>query len=172
MPPPDLRLVLEAPTLKNIVVIGLAVCFTAGCGSADVAFNQAAQAAIVRSVDSATHAFADAERARDPELVLAHIAPEFYMYVDGRRASYDSVSSQILQTLPSLLSFETTWSDMEVRALGMNHALVTFRFRDRMTDSAGSTVSFVGPTTLIWERRGENWLIIYADADHYPPSPE
>ncbi len=158
--------------MKINVVIGLAICLAAGCGSADKAFNQAAQAAIVRSVDSATHAFADAQRARDPELVLAHIAPEFYMYGDGRRVSYDSVSSQILQTFPSLSSYETTWSDLEVHALGMNHALVTFRFRDRITDSAGSTLSFMGPTTLIWERRGEGWLIIYADADHYPPSPE
>jgi predicted enzyme related to lactoylglutathione lyase len=26
----------------------------------------------------------------------------------------------------------------------------------------------MGPTTLVWERRGDDWLIVYADADHYP----
>ena len=158
--------------MKIFRALCLTVCLVEACTSAEVDFDQTAQAVIVRRVDSATKAFADAERARDPDLVLAHIAPEFYMYVDGNRVGYDSVASQIRQTFPSLSSFETTWTDVEVRALGMRHALATFRFRDRLIDSAGSATSFVGPTTLIWERRGENWVIIYADSDHYPPAPD
>jgi hypothetical protein len=28
-------------------------------------------------------------------------------------------------------------------------------------------LSFTGPTTLVWARRDTDWLIVYADSDHY-----
>ena len=129
------------------------------------------RSAVIRSVDSATASFAAAERARDAERALAHLAPEFYMYVDGVRAGYDSVAAQIRRTLPSLSSFETDWSAVEVTPLGNDHALVTLRFHDVITDSAGGVFRARGPTTFIWARQADGWRIIFADADHYPDPP-
>jgi len=142
----------------------------AGC-TATESRSPAIDASIIASVDSATRSFAAAERARDAEAALAHLAPDFYMYVDGVRASYDSVAAQIRRTLPSLASFETEWSDIEVRPLGPDHALVTFTFRDVIRDSAGVEARGRGPTTLVWARRDSGWRIIYADADHYADPP-
>jgi ketosteroid isomerase-like protein len=116
-------------------------------------------------------AFLDAQRRRDPEAILAFLAPEFYMYVDGARSDYETVAAQIRATMPSLQKLETTWSDVEVTVLARDHALVSLVFRDAVTDGAGSTTRLRGPTTLVWRLHQGNWVILYADADHYPDTP-
>lgn len=126
---------------------------------------------IESSLRAAVEAFRDAERRRDPEAILAFIAPEFYMYADGARADYETVAAQIRSNMPSLQRFETTWSDVEVTLLGQDHALVSFVFRDAVTDGAGDTTRRQGPTTFVWSFRDGEWRIIYADADHYPDAP-
>ena len=120
------------------------------------------------SADSATRAFEAAERARDAEAIVSHLAPEFYMYVDGARMGYDSVVAGIRRTIPDLVSFEPDSRNIEVIALGPDAASVSFRFFDRMITPTGDTITAEGPTTLIWVRRGSDWKIRYADADHYP----
>jgi ketosteroid isomerase-like protein len=140
------------------------------CGIGDTELTQAQRQAIRQSVDSATRSFAQAEREVDAEKVIAHIAPDFYMYVDGRRVGYDSVVTQIRRTFGSLASFETQFSDVEVIVLGRRGAVVSFTFRDVITDTSGVETTGRGPTTLAWERRDGQWLIVYGDADHYPDS--
>ena len=46
--------------------------------------------AIVTVVEGRVRSFEAAERARDPERLIAHLAsvPEFHFYHDGRRATY------------------------------------------------------------------------------------
>lgn len=124
-----------------------------------------------RGVGAAVDAFAEAERRRDVEAILGFIAPEFYMYADGTRVDYESVTEQIRSTMPSLQRFETTWSNVEVTILARDHALVTMVFRDSVTDGDGVTTRRRGPTTFVWRLRGGDWRIIYADADHYPDAP-
>lgn len=145
------------------------VVMSAACGG-ESAMTGAERAVIIGSVDSATRAFLAAELARDPGRILAHIAPDFYMYNDGGRAEYAVIASQIREMFPTLQRFESVWEDIEVTPLGRNHALVSLTFRDRVVDASGNVLRVRGPTTLVWERRADGWLIIYADADHYPDS--
>ena len=112
--------------------------------------------------------FEEAERARDAEALLAFLAPDFYMYQDGLRFDRDAIEAQVRGTMPTLQRFETEFSDIEVRVLGRNSAVVSLTFRDRVTDASGATTRQRGVTTFVWERRGEVWLITYADADHFP----
>ena len=63
--------------------------------------------------------------------------------------------------------FEPGFADVEVGVLGPNAAFVSFTFNDSIVMASGETLRFTGPTTLVWERRGSDWLIVYADADHY-----
>ena len=123
---------------------------------------------IERSVLAAVDGFADAERRRDVEAILAFIAPDFYMYADGDRVDYETVAGQIRSTMPALQRFETTWSDVEVTVLARDQALVSLVFRDAVTGGDGVTTRLRGPTTFVWSRRDGDWRIIYADADHYP----
>ena len=138
------------------------------CSSAAGSLSEAERNAIEASVDSATRAFQAAERARDAERTIAHLAPDFYMYNDGVRSDYDSVVTSIRGTMGTFQHFEPQWKNLTVRALGPNAALVTFVFLDSIVMASGETIQMTGPTTLVWERRGLDWLIIFADADHYP----
>lgn len=124
---------------------------------------------IAASVDSVTRAFEQAERDRDPERVLTFIAPDFYMYVDGVRADYETTVPGI-RGIASFLHFEPGWENVEVRVLGPEAALVSFAFRDSIITESGELLLARGATTLIWERRDGEWRVVYADADHYPVS--
>ncbi|NIM49131.1 MAG: DUF4440 domain-containing protein [Gemmatimonadales bacterium] len=139
------------------------------CSSGGAALSEAERAAIAAAVNSATHAFEAAERARDAERTIAHLAPDFYMYNDGVRVFYDSVVASIRRTMETFQHFEPGFANVAVRVLGPDAALVSFTFHDSIVTTAGQTLRFTGPTTLVWERRGADWLIVYADADHYPP---
>lgn len=140
----------------------------AACGSgADAPRGLDDVEAAIRSV---MDTFLLVERERDAEAVVRLLAPDFYMYVDGARQGYDSVAAQIRGTMPSLQRMEPTWENMNVHALGPNYALVTFTFRDLIVDAAGNTMRLRGPTTLVWRRGETGWMMIYADADHYPDS--
>jgi len=123
---------------------------------------------IAAQVDSATRAFQAAERDRDAERVVAHLAPDFYMYNDGARTGYDSVVANIRTTMPTLRVFATEWHDVQVVVLGRNGAVASFTFEDMVVTAAGDTLRMTGPTTLVWRRQANDWRIAYADADHYP----
>ena len=125
---------------------------------------------VTAAVRSVMDTFLTAERERDAEEVVRLLAPGFYMYVDGVRQGYDSTAAQILGTMPALQRMEPTWDGVEVSALGPNHALVTFTFRDLIVDASGNTFRLRGPTTLLWRRGETGWRMIYADADHYADS--
>lgn len=141
---------------------------TTACSSAGGELSDTERNAIATSVDSATRAFEAAERARDPERTIAHLSSDFYMYTDGVRTTYDSVVASIRSTMVSFAHFEPGFAHVAVRVLGPDAALVSLTFHDSIVTTSGETLRFTGPTTLIWERRGSDWLIVYADADHYP----
>lgn len=150
------------------VLCALALPFLSACQADRPPLDDTARAAIAASVDSAVRAFEAAERARDAERVIAHLAPEFYMYNDGVRADRAAAVGSIRSSLGSFRYFEPGFQNLETRVLGRDAALVSLTFQDSIVDAAGQVLRFRGPTTLIWERRGQDWLITYADADHYP----
>ena len=115
--------------------------------------------------------FEEAERSRDPERLIAYLAFDFYMYTDGIRTSYDSVTASMRRTLGTMQHFEPGFAEVEVRVLGRDAALVSLTFRDSIITASGDLLQFQGPTTLIWERLEGQWRLVYADADHYPVSP-
>lgn len=147
------------------------VVLVAACVGRSVPLDEPARQAVRTSVDSATRAFAAAERALDVERTIAHLAPEFFMYNDGVRMGYDSAVASIRRSLPAFASFAPVWTDLEVLVLSHEAALASFTFRDSIVMRTGDVLRLWGPTTLVWERRGRDWLITYADADHYPLAP-
>lgn len=149
---------------------GDAAAATAGAGvqAAEAAFDDTIRARVEAEVDSATRAFEAAERARDAEAAVAHLAPDFSIFADGQRVSYEESVAGIRATLPTHRHFEPGWEDLRVRALSPTLAISSFTFNDSIVDSEGALKMARGPTTLVWERRGGRWLIIYGDADHYP----
>lgn len=151
------------------VAVTVASVASISCSAGAVPMTEAERDIVAASVDSATRAFREAELTRNPELILAFIAPDFYMYNDGVRVDYETTVSQIRQSMPSFQVFEPEWTNIEVIPLGPHAAVSTFLFRDSIVDGEGNLLQFRGPTTLAWERRDGNWVIVYADSDHYQP---
>ena len=149
----------------------LIAVLSAGCGgAAEGRLELSAQdrAAVELAVDSALQAFLAAELAIDTTAVMAHMWPEFSMYQDGQRADYPTIMDQIRTTMPGLEVFHAEWTDIQIRALGAHVAVSSFHFRDSIVTLQGDLIQAQGPTTLIWERREDQWRLIYGDADHYP----
>jgi ketosteroid isomerase-like protein len=146
--------------------VGLAACAPVGGVLTD-----ADRATIEADVRAVVDRFADAERARDADAVAAFLDPSFYMYGDGVRADYDDVVDQIRTSLPTLQTFDTTWSDVEVTVLSEDLALVSMTFRDDVVDAAGTAVHQWGANTFLWKRMAGAWKLIYVDADHYAAPP-
>lgn len=157
-------------TTRSTPVLAPLVCVLA-CAPAR-APDDAERRAIAASVDSATRAFEQAQRARDADRVIAHLAPDFYMYADGARVDYDAVVAGMRGTFPTIRHVEPGFADVDVKVLGRDAALVSLRFRDSVTTIAGELRHHRGATTLVWERRGGDWLLTYADADHHPVGPD
>lgn len=156
------------PRRLSPVLVLVAACAPAEFPRDDPVLDEAERAAIAAEVDSATRAFRAAEAAHDAARTVAHLAPEFTMLLDGVRVEYDSVAASTRRVLPSIAHFEPQWTDIRVRVLGRDAAVSSFLFRDSIVFADGSVVTARGPTTLVWERRGAEWRIVFADADHYP----
>ena len=154
----------------QLFVIGVVV-FAAACDTTGSVLSDEHRTTIAASVDSAMVSFQEAERALDAERVIAHMAPDFYMYSDGVRVDYNSTSAQIRQFMSTLQHFEPGFANIEIKVLGRDGAVVSFTFRDSVVDGSGTTMQFRGPTTMVWQRRGADWLITYVDADHYTDPP-
>jgi hypothetical protein len=149
--------------VRVVTLLALATACTAG----GRAMSEARRAAVAMAVDSATRSFEAAQRALDAERTVAHLAPEFYMYNDGVRIAYDSVVTSISNTMDSFRHHEPGFADLAVLVLGEDAALSSFTFNDSIVTVEGEILRFTGPTTLAWQRRGADWLVVYADADHY-----
>ncbi len=145
----------------------LAVLSLNACVAGSGALTDAERREVAAAVDSATRAFEAAQRALDAERAVGHLGPEFYMYNDGVRADRGVVAERIRGTFEALQHLEPGFANLEVIVLGRDAAVVSFTFRDSITTLAGGTSLFRGATTLVWERRGTDWLITYADADAY-----
>lgn len=162
----------RTPVRTTTVVVFACACLASACGPSErigqAPLTDAERAAVVSSVDSAVRAFRQADLELDGQRVVDHLWPEFYMYGDGVRSEYAAVRDNIQTFMAGLKSFDTEWSDVEVVPLGRDAALASFRFRDSIVTAEGALVRSQGPTTLLWQRRGSEWRLLYADADHYP----
>ncbi len=157
--------------MRSLMCVGIvSLVLAAGCSTEGVPLTDVERQALATSVDSATRAFEQAQRALDPQQVLAHLAVDFYMYNDGVRVGRDETVTQIEQTLTTLRHLEPGFRDIEVMVLGRDGAVASFTFHDSLVDATGMTMRFRGVTTLVWERRDLDWLITYADSDHYTDS--
>jgi ketosteroid isomerase-like protein len=125
---------------------------------------------ISAAVEGALQSFEQAERGRDAEALIAHFAsvPEFHIYSDGNRLSYDEMVTYIRETFPTLLSIDGGFVDVKVWVLAPDAALVTGTFREATTDASGSTTRVRGSASWLWRQIAGRWLVVYGQADHYP----
>ena len=125
--------------------------------------------AIVAAVIARVRSFEAAERARDPERLLAHYAsaPECRFYHDGRRASYDIIAAGVRGALPGVRSLEVSYDDVEVLVISAAYALVSATFRRELViDSTGATIQHQGGVSWLWHSIDGQWLIVHGHISH------
>lgn len=138
------------------------------CGTPAPRASEDSRVAVARSIDSATRAFEAAQRSRDVDGILAHLSPDFYMYVDGQRMDYESVVSGIRNSFSAAQHVEPGFQDIKVIVQGAEAGVSSFSFRDSVVMADGTLQRNRGATTLVWARSGSSWVIRYAHADHRP----
>ena len=125
--------------------------------------------AIVTVVEGRVRSFEAAERARDPERLIAHLAsvPEFHFYHDGRRATYALLAGGVRSALPAVRSLEVAYTDVQVSVLSTEHALVSATFRrETVIASTGAASQSQGGVSLLWRNIDERWLIVHGHISH------
>jgi ketosteroid isomerase-like protein len=124
---------------------------------------------VARAVEQAMQSFEAAERALDAEGLIGHFAggPDFYIYNDGHRLTYDAMTGAVRSAFPTLQSMEGGFSDVHVIVLSPDAALATARFQETMTARAGAVVRQRGVASWLWRNTNGRWRIWYGHVDHY-----
>jgi len=133
--------------------------------------DAAERARVAADVETAVWTFHAADTARDAEAVTRLLWPEFTMLADGARLGHAQAVAGSREFMSGLVLFHTEWTDLQVTPLGPETAIASFVFRDSIVTRAGALIRARGPTTLVWQRRGGEWRVLFADADHYPIDP-
>jgi ketosteroid isomerase-like protein len=153
------------------VVLGIvSLAGLAACTAAEPRLSDAEREVIEASVDSAMHAFENAERSRDLDALISHFAqvPEFRVYSDGVRVDYESLVAQIRSTFPAVAQVEGGFESIEVSVLGRDAAVASASFQSAVTDTSGATYRQRGAATWVWVRQDGGWRILNGHVDHYP----
>lgn len=135
--------------------------------------NDSEKKAITDAVETRMRSFEAAERALDAEHLIAHFAPgpDFHLYNDGERFSYEAICANLRAGFSSLRSIDGGFEDMHVFVLAPDVALATAQFREVITDQAGGVIRVRGAASWLWRLTDGEWKIVYGHADHYPDEP-
>jgi ketosteroid isomerase-like protein len=135
-----------------------------------VAMDERQRLLIAQSVEQALRSFESAERALDVNRLMSHFAavPEFHIFNDGQRLSYDEMTEVLRATFPTLRSIEGGFSDVSVMVLASDAALSTARFQETVTDGTGNIMRQHGAASWLWRQLDREWRIVYGHIDHYP----
>ena len=125
---------------------------------------------IVQSVQQRIRSFEAAERALDAEKLIGHFSsgPEFYMYNDGQRLTYDAIAAAVRGAFPTLRSIEGGFEDLDLMVLSPDAVLATAKFRETVTDRDRNQAGQHGAASWLWRHVAGEWRIVYGHVDHYP----
>ena len=124
----------------------------------------------MQSVEKAMRSFEEAERALDPDRLLGHFVdvPDFHIYHDGQRLTFEAMAAGVRNAFPALRSIEGGFGEVCVLALAPDAALASARFEETVTDGRGTSVSQHGAVSWLWRLIEGQWRIVYGHVDHRP----
>ena len=153
---------------KGLFLLGVLLLLTSSCAEREPSESTFNKAEVEREVTAAVWAFHAADTSKNAQAVLDLLWPEYTMLADGRRIAYSDVAAGSPAFMESLEVFHTEWTDLQIIPISEKAALSSFLFRDSLVNKAGEVTKKQGPNTFLWEKRGEEWRVLYGDADHYP----
>ncbi len=164
----SLRIRVGRGRLRHRLVRALPICLVATACQAGPDAAEFTTEQVALDVEAHVRRFERANSTLDSNEIVSLLWPEFRMRVDGRWTQYGDVVEGSREYMGSLSAFHTVWTDLQVVPLSSRFAVASFSFRDSVIASDGTVTLAQGPTSLVWERRGGTWKMIFGDADHYP----
>lgn len=125
-------------------------------------------AQIINEVKIKVNAFYAADTSLNAQVMVDLLWPEFTMLADGNHIVYEDVKRGTKAFMDSLETFRTEWKDLKIIPISRYHAISLFIFTDSLVAKDGTITQSRGPNTFVWEKRNDEWKVIYGDADHYP----
>ncbi|MEM8567631.1 MAG: hypothetical protein AAGF85_14315 [Bacteroidota bacterium] len=122
---------------------------------------------IIEEVTSAVWAFHAADTARNAQQVIDLLWPESNMMVDGNRIPYSDLAAGSRKFMSSIVLFHTDWKDLKVVPVSSTAAVASFIFNDSIIHKSGEVTISHGPNTFVWQKRADEWKVLFGDADHY-----
>ena len=119
-------------------------------------------------IESKVWEFHKADTAKNAEAVINLLWSDFTMMGDGHKTSYEEVAKGSSEFMASLDLFHTEWTDIDIVVLSPDIGISSFLFKDSIIFKSGDVTLTKGPTSFVWQKRKNEWKVIYADADHYP----
>lgn len=155
--------------MKPSLTCSLLLLTAVACSRGVAEMDESQRTRITQAIEQAMRSFEAAERALDAERLIGHFAavPDFYLYNDGDRLTYEVVSAGVRGTFPTLRSIEGGFSDVHVMVLAADAALATARFQETVTDSTGTATRLHGAASWLWRQVNGEWRIVYGHVDHY-----
>ena len=123
---------------------------------------------VKQQVSAQLWAFHHADTTMNAEAAIDLLWPEYTMLVDGNRIDYNNITLGMRQFMSNISSFHTEWNDVQIIPISRDAAVTSFTFKDLIIDNSGKVTRSQGPNTFVWQKRGNQWKILYGDADHYP----
>ena len=160
-------------SLTRVAILALVAVVAFGCSypsrhNGDDVVVAVDTAQIRSEIEEAVWAFHAADTSKNAQGVIDLLWPDFSMFADGARIEYEDVVQGSRTFMADLELFHTEWTDLDIVPLGPDAALSTFLFQDSIITLQGQLIEAKGPTTFVWQRRGDEWRVLFADADHYP----
>ena len=119
---------------------------------------------IERQIRSRAESFLEALFGMDAEKLLDHFDRDTKMIINGRTYStYEVIADHWRDTFSSRwASASGEWDELEVKILGPDAAMVHGNFHGVINRPSGEIDSYpVVPYTILFERRGEQWLVSF-----------
>lgn len=158
--------------MNRIIGISLTLLLTysLSCSkqSPSVGFNSNEKDIVIQEIENAVWEFYSADTAMNSTKVMNLLWPECSMLIDGNRISYTDISKGSKEFMGSLVLFHTEWQDLQIIPISQNVGVSSFIFKDSIINESGVLTQAQGPNTFVWQKRDNEWKVLYGDADHYP----
>tara|TARA_B100000497_G_C7660360_1_gene397724 strand:- start:10 stop:429 length:420 start_codon:yes stop_codon:yes gene_type:complete len=123
---------------------------------------------VINEIETVVWALHAADTSMNAEGVIDLLWPDANILIDGNRMTYRELSEGSRKFMKELTHFHAEWNDLQILPVSENAAISSYIFTDSIVNNQGIISQAKGPNTFIWQKRNDEWKIIFGDADHYP----
>ena len=149
---------------------------TVACATSSPSLTAAHRAAIVDSVQVMLTSWRDAVNAKNMTRAAAFYSsdPDFRWFEDGelKYRSAKEIGDTMKAMAPAIRSFAISLIEPQITALAPGVAVVTTTFAQKLTDTTGQTIGFVGAVSMTVVHGDSGWKFLVGHTSSVAPPPD